>query len=196
MKQFSKRAPGALTAFLTVGVLTACANPLNQATSDRYSETCAQAERNRRLDVAEEACSRALVNVDWGHLGDVAKSQKTYNLARIKRQLRKFDEAEKLYKDSLAIEEKQTPSSSAKIGRRLAELAILNGQQNRFDDGLPYVERLFALADTFQGDEKTIVAAIFYVYSRELPLRTAGNLAGRLSAKAVEMGYDPATYKK
>jgi len=34
-------------------LLPACANPLNEATAARYSETCATAERNGRLDVAE-----------------------------------------------------------------------------------------------------------------------------------------------
>lgn len=46
-----------------------CASPLNQATSNRYGEECSQAERSGRLDVAEHACYRALVNVDWGNLG-------------------------------------------------------------------------------------------------------------------------------
>jgi hypothetical protein len=80
MKAFPKLVVMALSA-----ILTACANPLNQATSDRYSESCTQAERNGRLDIAEQACYRALVNVDWGNLGEVEKSQKMYNLARIKR---------------------------------------------------------------------------------------------------------------
>lgn len=182
---------------VSLGTLAAgCANPLNQVTSDRYSQTCAEAERNGNLTVAEEACYRALVNVGWGNLGDIQKSQKMYNLARIKRHLRKFDEAEKLYKESIAIEEKRTPVSNERIGRRSAELAIVYGEQNRFSEGLPYVERLFPLADTYQGNEKRTVATIFYVYSQGLPKQTAGDVASKLASKAVEMGFDPKTYKK
>ena len=177
-----------------LALASGCANPLNQVTSDRYSQTCAEAERNGKLTVAEEACYRALVNVDWGNLGDIQKSQKMYNLARIKRHLRKFDEAEKLYKESIAIEEKLTPVSSERIGR--PELAIVYGEQKRFSEGLPYVERLFPLADIYQGDEKRAVAAIFYVYSQELPKQAAGDVTSKLASKAVEMGFDPKTYKK
>lgn len=179
-----------------VALVSGCANPLNQATSDRYSQTCAEGERNGNLSVAEQACYRALVNVDLGNLGDVQKSQKMYNLARIKRHLRKFDEAETLYKESIAIEEKQTPVSSERIGRRLAELAIVYGEQKRFGEGLPYVERLFPLADTYNGNEKRTVAAIFYIYSQELPKQTPSDVTSKLASKAVEMGFDPKTYNK
>lgn len=175
-------------------LVTACANPLNQVTSDRYSQTCHEAERNRQLEVAEQACYRALVNVDWGNLGEVQKSQKMYDLARIKRYLKKFDEAEKLFKDALTLEEKQTPPSNEKIGRRLAELTIVYGEQERFQEGLPYVERLLPFADLYQGSEKKTVATIFFVYSQEITKQ--GELTNRLSQKAVEMGFDPTTYKK
>ena len=68
-----------------LALATSCANPLNQVTSDQYSQTCVEAERKGEFAVAEEACYRALVNVDLGNLGEVEKSQKMYNLARIKR---------------------------------------------------------------------------------------------------------------
>lgn len=175
-------------------LVAACANPLNQATSERYSQTCSEAEHNHQLEVAEQACYRALVNVDWGNLGEAQKSQKMYDLARVKRSLRKFDEAEKLFKDALAIEEKLIPSSNKKIGRRLAELAIVYMQQKRFEEGLSYVERLFPLADLYQATEKKTVATIFYVYSQEI--QNQGELSIRLAKKAVDMDFDPKTYKK
>lgn len=175
-------------------LVTACANPLNQATSDRYSQTCSEAQQSRQLEVAEQACYRALVNVDWGNLGEAQKSQKMYDLARVKRSLRKFDEAEKLFKGALAIEEKLIPPSNEKIGRRLAELAIVYMQQKKFEEGLPYVERLLPLDDLYQTSEKKTVATIFYVYSQEI--QNQGELTNRLSKKAVEMGFDPKMYKK
>lgn len=54
-------------------MVSGCANPLNQVTSDRYAEQCSEAERAGQLAVAEEACYRALVNVDWGNLGPLLK---------------------------------------------------------------------------------------------------------------------------
>jgi hypothetical protein len=47
-----------------VSLLAGCANPINRATSDNYSESCATAERNGRAQIAEQACYRALVNVE------------------------------------------------------------------------------------------------------------------------------------
>jgi len=181
---------------LLLGLSSGCANPVNQATSDRYSQACLDAQRNNQLSTAEQACYRALVNVDWGNLGETQKSQKMYNLARVKRSLQKFDEAEKLYWESLAIEEKQAQPSNEKIGRRLAELSLVYAQQNKFDEGLAFVQRLRPLADTYQGNEKKTMAAIFYVYSQELPQSVSSEIKNELEKKAVEMGFDPKTYKK
>jgi tetratricopeptide (TPR) repeat protein len=173
-----------------------CANPLHQATSIRYGDQCNEAQKTGRLDVAEQACYRALVNVDWGHLGDDQKSMRMYNLARVKRALGKFDEAEKLYIDSLGIEEKQPRPSSEKIGRRLAELAMVYGQKDEFQNGLPYVERLYQLADMYQGYEKKSVALVFYAYSQELQKKQTTELSKKLAAKAHEMGFDPKEFGK
>jgi hypothetical protein len=108
--------------------LAACANPLNQATSDRYSADCASAEKHGNLSVAEEACYRAAVNVDWGKLGPEQKSEKLYNLARIKRQTGRLNEAEALLKESLEIEESLSePTSQGGIGVRFALLQYSTG---------------------------------------------------------------------
>jgi hypothetical protein len=171
--------------------LTSCANPLNQVTSDRYGAACGEAENNNRLDVAEQACYRALVNVDWGNLGDFQRSQRMYNLARIKRKLHKFEEAEPLYIESLAIEEKLPQRSNENIGRRLAELAILYDQIRQHGKGLPYVQRLYPLADIYQATEKRTVAAIFYVYSVELEKQQITEETRKLANKAIAMGFDP-----
>jgi len=106
--------------FYCVGVLVvACSNPINQVTSDGYAKQCDEAERNGRLDIAEQACCRALVNVDVGNLGDEQKSQKLYNLARIKRKIGKFAEAELLCRESLTIEDKLSSGSKDRIGREI-----------------------------------------------------------------------------
>lgn len=83
-------------ALLALALLSACANPINRVTSDNYAETCSIAEDNGKLDVAEQACYRALVNVDLGNLGPELKSQRLYNLGRIKQRLSKYSEAELL----------------------------------------------------------------------------------------------------
>jgi hypothetical protein len=74
--------------------------------------------------VAEEACYRSIKNVDWGNLGPELKSQRLYNLARIKRQVGKFGEAEVILKESLAVEESVSGKDSLKTARRLVELSV------------------------------------------------------------------------
>ena len=177
-------------------VFSSCANPLNQATSNRYSEMCAEAKQEGRLDVAEQACYRALVNVYWGNLGKIQKSDKMYNLAQIKRHLGKFEEAEDLYKQSLMIEEKESQPSMEKIGRRLAELAILYGEQGRLEEGFGYVEKLYPLSDIYVDKEKRTVAGILYVYSTELEGKKPEAQLIKFRKKATEMGFDPKVLTK
>jgi len=175
-------------------LITACANPVDWATSKRYSRICAECEQDGRLTAAEGACRRALVNAYRGNLNDSVKSERMYDLGRIIRQLRRFDEAEQLYKEALAIEERSTPVSDERVGRLALELAIIYESQRRLEKGLPYVEWLLPLADAFQGEEKRTVAAIFYIYSRDLPEQAPSDLRARLAHKAVEMGFDPRGY--
>ena len=191
-----KKSLKAVLLVVLVGLVAGCANPLNQATSIRYGDQCSEAEMAGRLDIAEQACNRALVNMDWGHLGDQQRSMRMYNLAKVKRALGKFDEAEKLYKDSLDIEEKQPQPSNDKIGRRLAELAMVYGQKEQYQSGLPYVERLYSLADIYQDNEKKSVALVFYAYSQELQKKQPTELSEKLAAKAREMGFDPKEFGK
>lgn len=151
-----------LTAVLLV---SSCANPVNRVTSDNYAETCSAAEKNRRLDVAEQACHRALVNVDWGNLGPELKSQRLYNLGRIKRQLAKFGEAEGLFKQSLEIEEKLSPANDPKIGRRLIELSVSLAGQDKWAEGTKYVERAAPISSQYSGSERSFAAFAFSKYA-------------------------------
>ncbi len=176
-------------------LMSGCANPLNQVTSIRYGDQCAEAERAGRLDIAEEACYRALVNVHIGNLGDEQKSIRLYDLGRIKRQLGKFDEAESLFKESLAIEDKQANPSHEKIGRRLAELAAVYGQKEQYQAGTPYVERLYSLPHSYEGNEKISVAIVFWAYAQELQ-KQPSDLGKKLERRALEMGFDPKTFGK
>lgn len=95
----------AIIALILTALIASCANPLNLATSNRYDEACSEAETKGRLDVAEQMCYRALVNVDWGNLGPELKSDRLYNFAKIKRKLEKYEEAVSLFQQSLEIEE-------------------------------------------------------------------------------------------
>ncbi len=173
----------ALVLFLAASV-SACANPLNRATSDNYAETCAVAESNGRLEVAEEACYRALVNVDWGNLGSELKSERLYNLGRIKRQLAKFSEAEQLFRESLSIEEKLSGASGVKVGRRLVELSVSLAAQDKWLEGVQFLDQLLPIADQFSGRERAYTAMVLAQYSKHLKSTNEVATAERFEAKA------------
>ncbi len=165
-----------------------CANPINQVTADNYQQTCFAAEHNGNLLVAEEACGRALTNVAWGNLGPAEQSQKQYNLARIKRQLAKFPEAEELMKQSLAIEESLPSPSPLRIGRRLVELSASLAGQEKWKEGAPYLTRAYELRDHFSPREKKYTAEVLAAYSEEFQREgnTEAGLKFAAMASAIE----------
>lgn len=167
--------------------LAGCANPINRATSDDYAETCSTAEKNGRLQVAEEACYRALVNVDWGNLGPELKSQRLYNLGRIKRQLAKFSEAEQLFKESLAIEEKLSIPTDSKIGRRLVELSVSLAGQDKWTEGAQFLERALSIAPQFSGQERSYTAEVLKQYGKKLRAMNQTALAERFENTATAL---------
>lgn len=173
-------------AILVVLSIAGCANPLNRATSDNYAQTCAAAESAGRLDVAEEACYKAVVNIEWGNLGDELKSERLYNLARVERRLGKLDESEKYFVETIKIEEGLNPARPERMGRRLAELAAIYYEQKQFSRAAPYLERLLPLSSLYTGKEQQFVAQLFHFYAIELGTT---DLSHRLKAASVELGY-------
>jgi hypothetical protein len=173
-----------LITLISASLLIGCANPINRVTSDNYSETCSDAERSGRLQVAEEACYRALVNVDMGNLGSELKSERLYNLGRIKRQLAKFAEAEQLFKESLTNEEKLPNPSDMKIGRRLIELSVSLAAQDKWLEGAKYVERALPTLEKFTGQERSYAVEVLTQYSKNLKGSKEAALAAQFEAKA------------
>lgn len=171
--------------------LVACANPLNLATSNRYTEQCIDADRAGRLDVAEQACYRALVNVDWGNLGPELKSERLYNLGKIKRKLRKYDEAVDLFRQSLVFEQQLSGPHSVKTGRRLAEGSMAYDESDRQSEGVPLVEQLVAIADRYTGSERATVARIFNSYADWSRRNQKPELAKTFADMAIKLGVAP-----
>lgn len=179
--------PSIPLALLVTATLSACANPINRVTSDNYAETCAVAENNGRFEVAEQACYRALVNVDMGNLGPELKSQRLYNLGRIKLRLKKFSEAEQLFKESLAIEEKLSAAADVKIGRRLVVLSVSLAGQDKWADGVQYIERVLPIASQFTGQDRAHTAEMLIQYSKRLRAMNQAATADRFAASSAAL---------
>jgi tetratricopeptide (TPR) repeat protein len=178
--------------FLAAG----CSNPLNRVTSDRYAATCVDAEDAGDLATAEQACYRAAVNVDWGNLGPELKSERLYNLARIKRKVGKLDEAEALFRQSLELEEQLSGPTSEKSGRRAAELARAYYVKEQYEQGLPLVERLLPIAEGFSGGERKFVAALFHLYAAELRAMGRNEQAAVFEARRTTHGFSAEDFKQ
>ena len=146
---------------LAVGCVS---NPVNRATSDNYAQMCSDAEVRNDLRAAEQYCYRALVNTDWGNLGDELKSEKLYNLARIKRRLSKFSEAESLLKESLQIEEARSSELNVKIGRRLVELSVNLAALDKWDEGAILIEKVIPIANQYAPQEQKFIILVLNEY--------------------------------
>lgn len=177
-----------LVSIVIASILVACANPLNRATSDRYARQCSEAYREGFLDIAEEACYRAAVNVNLGNLGPELKSERWYNLALVKRRLRKLNEAEDLLKESLRIEETVSGPSNEKVARRLAELAAVEYQKAQYAEGYPLMDRLAPMSELFSGRERLFVATLYYCYATQAERANDAQRAAELRSMTSRLG--------
>lgn len=165
-------------------LLSACYNPINQVTADRYSDMCAQAMSVGQTDTAEEACRRALINARIGHLGNAEESRALYNYARTKLVLGKVEEAEELLKHSLQLEDALSPPDPIRIGLRLGNLAVALERQKHIQDALPYLERLAPLAQQYTGNEREFLKKLFQRYADEFRRLDNTSAANRLQETA------------
>lgn len=184
-----------LIALILAGLVSGCANPLNRATSDRYMETCSKAESRGDLAVAEEACYRAAVNVDWGNLGPELRSERLYNLGRVKRKVGKFNEAEQVLKESLAVEKELSGPSSTKTGRRLAELSATYYQSNKITEGVAVVEKLKPIANQYTGNERKFMAALFFEYGKKMAEKGDLELSKSFESEGSKLGYSASDFE-
>ena len=181
---------------LACALLAGCANPINRVTMGIYMEGCASAEQAGRIEVAVEACRRAWINTRVGNLGPELESITLYNLGRVLRKGRMWEDAENAMKRSLELEEKLSGSGGTKIGRRLAELSMTLIMQRRVTDGVTYVERLIPIAPEYAGAERKFVGAIFYGYAEDLRRLGLTNAAEKFEAAGKSLGFTGADLEK
>jgi tetratricopeptide (TPR) repeat protein len=127
--------------FFAVLIVSGCAAPINRKNATDYYAWGLEAEMKGDYALAERNYDRALINARLGNSPDAGISAALYSLGRMKGYLCKYDEAEKLLVDSLALEEKVTGPESAITTKRLFELARLYSDRGLYQQSLPYYER-------------------------------------------------------
>ena len=169
-----------------ISCLAGCANPLNQVTSDRYSQECAEAENADNMQVASEACYRAYANAEWGNLGPEERSEKLYNFGRVLRKAGRYSDAKEALTQSLAEEEKLSGPNSKKSGRRMAELSAIYLEMNQFEVGSTFLDKVLPLTAQYSQGEKQFIAALCYFYGKNI---NDPEKAKFYQSKMVEVGY-------
>jgi tetratricopeptide (TPR) repeat protein len=126
-------------------LLAGCLNPVNRYTAGKYYDMGVQAERNGDLEAAREAYRRATLNVDWGNVGPGAKAQTLYEYARVSGYLCYHEEAEKYFKESLTLQEKDAEVQKSLRPPTLLELSRFYFDTGRKKEALPFYEEGIAL---------------------------------------------------
>ena len=88
-------------------------------------------------------------------------------LAELSGKLGKYSEAEEFLSESLKVQDTLSPPDEARVGRRLAELAIAMAGQSKYTEAWPILGRLLPIADRYTGQERLTVKKILEMYSAE-----------------------------
>lgn len=166
-------------------LVSACESDVSR--SAYFAEKCKDARQRGALMAAEQLCQSAWTDVDSSRLTPVIRSERLYDLGRIKRLSSKFDEAEPLILEALSIEESVSGRSSPAYGRLLVEMSLALAGQEKWIDGAVFLEPVLQIADRLPEREQLAMVSVLNNYA--LRLRNAGQveLANRFEFKATEL---------
>lgn len=92
-----------------------------------------------------------------------------------------------MLKQSLAIEEKLSPPSDERIGRRLVEQAVNFAAQVRWDEGVQCLDRVIPLGNQFSGQERTFLSLVLSEYGNEFRRKNRIDLAERYESASIKL---------
>jgi len=155
--------------------------------SASHAKVCEVAEQKGLLEAAEEYCQRAWFDVESDRLAPETQSARLYNLARIKRQLNAYMEADKLIRQALTIEETVSGMNSPAYGQRLVELSLCLAGQEKLAEGASTLERALEIDDQFPEKDQDSTANILSYYASRIRNTDQAQLANRFELKATEL---------
>lgn len=173
-----------LFTFLATALLGACINLFRKPDFVEYAQTCALAEHNRNLSLAERECNLALVTADQSKSDPILKSQLLYNLGRIKRKLEKYSESETLIKASLQIDE-QLSTREKLIAPHIVELSASLAGQGKWLEGAQYLKRVLIIAPQFSRQDRIYTSQVLWQYSQHLKYMDQAALAKQFEQSAL-----------
>ncbi len=175
--------------------LSACADAPHQLASNDYAADCQRYQRSKNFTAAEFECYAALTYVDLSNSPKI-KSQRLYNLGIIKQELGKFSEAELLFKESLQIEEMLASPRKA-VGSRLVELSTSLAGQDKWEEGVPHLEKVLPIALQYSKQERARLSQLLLQYHRHLTAMNKAALAKQFkNTAAMIVDNDTYTFRK
>lgn len=176
-----------LTPIVVLSLLVSSSCATQSQLSATYARKCEDAERKGVINLAEMACERAWLGVDSKSLDPKTQSERLYNLARIKRQLKSYVEADKFIRQALTIEETVSGPDSTAYGLRLVELSLCLAGQGNLNEGSSTLEPVLKIVDQFSENDRVSTANIFKHYASRLRNTNQKQLASRFELKATEL---------
>lgn len=152
-----------------------------------YAKKCKEAELRGVINLAEAACERAWFGVDAKSLDSKIQSERLYNLARIKRQLHQYSQANKFITQALRIEEKVSGTGSPTYGLRLVELSLCLAGVGKIDEAVNTLEPVLKVANQFPEKKRLLTANIFKHFATRIRNTDQKQLASRFDLKAAEL---------
>jgi len=187
-----KRLAMGVAALLAAG----CANPLNEAHWHRYTQDGNAARARGDLTAAEEAHRRAVINARIGRLGAEHEALALHNLALVKWDMCKLDEAEESLRRAYELRDKNADTPPRMLTGTIVAFAQLSYEQRRYADAASLLERGLPLLEKFDAEriDPLVFAHLLVEYAdalRRLSREThAAAVEARVAALASARGLD------
>jgi tetratricopeptide (TPR) repeat protein len=107
---------------------------------------------------AEQALLAELHNAEQQGGDDLALATTLYNLAILRRQQGRLDEAAQLYRRGLQLRERKQGPNHPDVATILNNLAALEAARGRYETAQPLLERALTIRQTGLGDEHILTA--------------------------------------
>lgn len=133
---------------LSVLLLVGCDNQVERLLADERA--CEQAVHDGRLQDAHTLCERALGTNE--QIARDVRSRRLFALARVKRQLGRYAQAEPLLLESLSIAEAM--DNERDIARRMIELSLVRAGLGQWERGFEDLEGAAVRSEVLQPKER------------------------------------------
>ena len=149
-------------------VLSVCACDNQAERLAHHEKACLKAIDYGLLETADSECTNALGEPDTDSMDIHTRSQRLLRLGSIKRQRAIYSEAVTLIEQSLVIEEESSNPDTYEIARRHYELSLALAGQEKWQEGVVFVETLLPNIDKFPATEQKAIINTANIYISNL----------------------------